>query len=379
VSDGTSDAGVFKLERKEDPNQLLAIRAREEVCDDPTISDGAVRLFVRLLDLALNPFLNNGQRGQIIISQQKLGSMIHCDERSVRRRTDELIRANYVWTTLIGRQNTKPIRCYHISKLQPKRQVEQDMPGEGLWGNGKRRFDHGFAKTGKEATGHQRRMGSRLLDQFGNQISFNLFENTPARGQESPVSADKSDRSHRTLASSGSGQNCPLTEDAYVLSQRSKLSADSGQNCPLREDAGVRHIESQLRDSVPEGVKGAPSPQDLQFQSFVKSLEGEFRSKILRTEKDLKAKLERAQSEEARFEWKRRLQAVRDALVGGPVQDQPAKPKAGPARSAARAIQERQPTEEEILEGARYLVSSGKTNHLTNAQREALRRVGELA
>lgn len=244
-----------KTENKKAEDQLIAIRTREQVCDDPDVSDGSVRLFARVLDMALNPFLNNNRRGEIIVSQMKLGCLLNCDERTIRRRTDELIRGGYVWTTLVPRQNTKPILCYHITAFQAKRPVEQQITYDGLWGNGKRRFDSGFTKTGKQAsghqTGHQRPVCSALLDQFGKQISFNYLENTPASGQNCPLSPDKIDRSHRTKLSSGSGQICPVTEDTSVLSQRSKLSGGSGQNCPVTPDASVRLKESQQEVKPP--------------------------------------------------------------------------------------------------------------------------------
>src|SRR5579885_1261769 len=94
---------AFSLAPASDPTQLTAIHVREQCCEDQNVSDGAFRMFARLLDLALNPFLNNGKRGQIIISQMKLGCLLHCDERSIRRRADELVRTNYIWTSLVAR------------------------------------------------------------------------------------------------------------------------------------------------------------------------------------------------------------------------------------------------------------------------------------
>jgi hypothetical protein len=67
---------------------------------------------------------------------------------------------------------------------------------------------------------------------------------------------------------------------------------------------------------------GSPSP-DRQFQDWLKTLPGMFPSQLRRTEKDLSAKLQKAQSPEARTEWQRRLVAVRLQLLGGPVEDKP--------------------------------------------------------
>ena len=369
MSDSPEKESPVGLVRKDDPNTLKAIRLREIVCDDPELSDGAVRLFVRLLDLALNPWNNNNRKGSIIISQMKLGCTIHCDERSIRRRTDELIRANHVWTSLVARQNTKPILCYHITDFDPKRQVEQMMPGEGLWGNGKRRYDHGFTRTGKDAAGHQRRMPSVLFDRFGKQLSFNCLENEPARGRESPATPDKNDRSDRTLASSGNGQNCPVTEDASVLSQRSKLSAASGQNCPLTKDASVRHKESPVGERANTGVKGEPlTPSQV---AFLASIKGEYRSRLEKLKRDLEGSFRRANTPKAKADWRWRIEAVDIEMLGGPVADEPHKSR--PVRKAPEPVAEL--TQEQLLESARAAVELGVT--LTQGQRRALEWAGK--
>jgi hypothetical protein len=236
----------FSIKPSENPDQLLAIRLREGACEDAKLSDGAYRMFSRLIDLALNPFHNNGHKGRVVISQADLGKLINCDERSIRRRGSELIDFNYLWTSLMPRRNTKPITIYHITAFFPQKKVAQDIPGEGLRVNGARRHDHGFERTGKEAGGRQRRMGGLILDQFGKQIFFDLPANAPESGQNWPRTADSSVLSERTVASSARGHFRPLTEDSSVLSERSKLSAHSGQNCPQSEDGSVRLHETQL-------------------------------------------------------------------------------------------------------------------------------------
>lgn len=360
---------AFELKRKDDPNQLTAIKERERACDDPHLTDGDVRLFVRLLDMALNPFYHNGRRGRIVTSQVFLGGLIHCDERSIRRRVDALIRAGYIWTNLVPRPNTKPILAYHVTAFIPRQQVAQEMAQDGLWGGRKRRHDHGFTRTGSEA-GRQRRMGSGFFDQFGRQISFNYLENAAASGQESGPSAVKIDRSERTPVSSASGQNCPVTEDVNVRSQRSELSGVTGQNCPLSEDGSVRQIESPVVVSVPGRVKGdAPPPED----AFAKSLKGLFPSRLSRMRSDLELKAHKARNPDAKREYQRRVKLVEDELLGGPVPDEPVAPRA--ARKAPAP--EKPMTEAEVLQSARNAIQLGATM-LTDGQRNALLKAGEL-
>lgn len=237
----------FDIKPAEDQNALTAIFERERACEDAQLVDGAVRLFVRLLDMALNPMLNNGTKGKIIISQDDLGKMIHCDDRSIRRYSEQLKNGNYIWISKMPRRNTKMICVYHVTAFIPRRQVSQEMPGEGVRVNGARRYDTGFARTGAAATGQQRRVGGGLVDQYGRQVFFNLLEKSAVSGQERPLSPDNSVRSDRTAVSSATGQNCPVTADNGVLSHRSKLTAPTGQDCPVSEGNGVRAIESQIQ------------------------------------------------------------------------------------------------------------------------------------
>lgn len=370
--DAIEEGKKFRIDREPDPATLTAIRAREQVCDDPKISDGAARLFVRLLDLSLNPFLNNGRKGEIIVSQMKLGSFLNCDERSIRRRTDELLRGNYVWTTLVGRQNTKPIRCYHVTAFQPKRQAEQEMAGEGLWGNGKRRFDSGFARTGHEATGHQRRMGSLLVDRFGKQIFFNLPENTPARGQQEPLSPDTSVRCDRTLASSARGRKCPVTEDASVLSQRSILTGDSGQNCPVTKDAGVRHKESSVGDSAPRRSQGSSPPPKDALEEWIMGLKKRFPRELEAIKSKLLEQRRSAVGIPARLLINKKLKAVDEAILGPSIEEEPAKPKPVRALIKPEAL-----NQAELLQSARDAMTLG-LKYVTPEQKAALQSAGEL-
>jgi hypothetical protein len=362
---------VFELKRKEDPDRLLAVRLRETVCDDGNVGDGAARLFVRLLDLSLNPTINGGYKGQVICSQLKLATLLHRDTRSVRRWANELAAANYVWLSHVARPDTKPISCWHITAFQPKQPLAQIVPGEGLFGNGKRRYDAGFSKTGLEASGQKRRSQNGLVDRFGKPILFDLAQKSPASGQKWPRPADKIDRCQGTGVSSASGQNCPEHPDTAVRSQRPKLSGGSGQNCP---DAGVPGVPLR-RDSVGVRVpieskgEGSPAPAG----GFEASIKGEFRSRLVKMEADLAKRVDSARSAEARATWSARLRAVRIELVGGEVQDDPPKPKAArKAPEPPKAL-----SEGELLESARAAVALGVVN-LTKGQRDALQLAGEL-
>ena len=57
---------------------------------------------------------------------------------------------------------------------------------------------------------------------------------------------------------------------------------------------------------------------------WVRSLEGQFASKLRELKKELKGKLAVAKSDAARAEWKRRLVVVDEKLMGPAVPDDPA-------------------------------------------------------
>jgi len=118
--------------------------------------------------------------------------------------------------------------------------------------------------------------------------------------------------------------------------------------------------------------EGSPPP-DLEFQKWVYSLEGQFPSKLRRLAEDLKARFRSARSDNARKEWKRRMEAVEERLLGGKVPDAP---KPAPV-AVAPVPAPREATLEELLDGARYLVATGKTQLLTAAQRAALKEAGD--
>ena len=115
-------------------NRVKAIELRESACDNEHLSAAACRLFVRVLDMALNPWLNNGRRGRVIVSQAYAAKLLHVDERSIRRYNDELESVGLIWTSLEARPGSKPITVYHVTAYDAKKQVRQVAPGEGMYG-----------------------------------------------------------------------------------------------------------------------------------------------------------------------------------------------------------------------------------------------------
>lgn len=400
---------AFRIEKAADPKTLTAIRIREQACDDANLDHGAARLFCRLLDLALNPMLHQGKPGQVIIGQTKLGCLLNCDRRTIRRWITQLEALNYVWISDVPMPNMKPTHCYHICAFQAPKQVKEVIPGGGLIGNGKRRFDAGFTRVGNAAagrgSGHQRPMGGGLLDPFGRPVSSILLAKSSGNGQESPLSADKYDRWEGTPVSSGSGHGCPLTEDTDVLSQRSRMSAGSGQICPLTPDEDVRHKESQkepergFKSRRGEGAELPPPPQAARggkitrqellesarkdgwgadLEEFEARARDMFNSDRRDLEKELRGRLESAQGQPRKDAIKARLAILRKIRLGDlPEDEAPAPPPTAKPRAKVEI------SEAQLLQDAMGMIEAaqeaGIKPLLTPAHRAALKKAGVKA
>ena len=84
---------------------------------------------------------------------------------------------------------------------------------------------------------------------------------------------------------------------------------------------------------------------------------------MLKLQGEIKTKLRSARSELTKTHWKKYLAAVDAKLFGDVPEDEPAKPL-----PVARA-QPKEPTRKELMEGAQYAISIGRSDLLTNSQR----------
>lgn len=154
----------FSVERAADPDIQKILGARMDVITDPQLSDGARNLFTLLLDLCLDPQLNNRKRGEICISNTQLRERLSRSARAIYGWTQELCLQRHIWVSKKRRPNMKPMNVFHITKLQPVRQMEVEVAGDGLWGNGYRRPDAPMPLGARGQTCKKRQV---LFDQFG--------------------------------------------------------------------------------------------------------------------------------------------------------------------------------------------------------------------
>lgn len=273
----TSPDKIFKLERAENPDTLTAVHAREKCCEDKNLSNGAVRLFCRLLDFALNPYVNLGKKGQVIVSQLKLATLINCAPRSIRNRTEELLTFDYVWLSKIPRPNTYPILCYHITAFQARKDTRLEMSADGLWGNCARRFgpQDGGSAARKKANDQNLPVASFLVDRFGKPISrissvFPLPAATAAPCQQQPVAADSSNGSPLPAATAAgfsagvaadSSNHSPLSAATAAPSPRQPV-ADLGETQPEVEQVLEPHFERSTGFNASKGGFGKNSAEN---------------------------------------------------------------------------------------------------------------------
>jgi hypothetical protein len=131
----------------------------------------------------------------------------------------------------------------------------------------------------------------------------------------------------------------------------------------LREVVG----SNPLIDRTP----GSTPPADPAFEKWIKTLDRMLPSGLEKTLTRLDIQLRQARTGEAKAELQRRIAEIVTRLDGPPVADTP-KPKPAVKTAEAKPL-----TEEELLEGARYLIAEKKTHLLSKEQKQLLKRAGE--
>jgi hypothetical protein len=292
----------FKIERAPDPNQCKNIRTRLESITDGELTDGARNLFTFLLDLALNPRVNDNRRGQIAISTTKLGEWLSRSERAIYGWTKELVAQRHIWVSKLYRPNTKPMNVYHITKLQPMREPEHELARDGLWGNGYRRPDQVMPQGARGATCKKRQV---ILDAFGKPVSSKTLENAVASSKKcwSPpqnlrVAPAQNDTWHP--------QNLRGTPAQNDTSPPQNLRVAPAQNDSAPRQETAVFIESQLETETPvqkgEGVSHPPEEQkagikDQKWERWLATLDDMFPSKLDDLRSRLQAELKAVESD----------------------------------------------------------------------------------
>ena len=175
--------------RKKLQDQQTIFKAREDCTTDATLTKGARLLFTLLLDLALNPQVNNSRRGQIAISNTQLCELLHASRRAIYGWTKGLEEQRHIWVSKLPRPNMHAMNVIHITALQPKREIRQEVANDGMWGNGTRRPAPAMPLGARGSGGKKRHY---LVDRFGNPLFAQCAENSPPTRINCPSHPQKS-------------------------------------------------------------------------------------------------------------------------------------------------------------------------------------------
>jgi hypothetical protein len=347
----------------------IILRARREALRDGDLDFGARCLFCLLLDLSLSRYTQRAD-GVVCISVTKLSEELKCAARTIYEWKKQLEEKRFIWVTEQRMPNMWPLNTYHVSALDSPNEPHQLPTRDGTWGNGARRSRPETSGDGARSLACKKQHATGRVTTLN---CASLAQNAGATGSPAQASAAKLAAGSRKVLT-GEPQNLRLgTAKSAAGSGKTPQLPAAKKNMPRPQQTAVNResiavVSSHKETSV--GGEGAPTPSRAAWERKL----GKMFDRELRGIKAdlLKQQREADQSDNAMIaDISLRIEAVDRALYGG---DTPKRKQPRPA-ATAKAAPKAAPTQEEILEGAKYLVSIGKGNLLTAGQREALARV----
>lgn len=170
---------VFSLAPAEPDLTTLILGARDEVINDPSISHGAARMFVKILDLSVRQ-ASNVRPGVVTISQTKLAETFGVSQRTVWNWKWELLQRRVIWMTSQPMPNAWPIDTYHVTAIHAPQNSGDKTSVEGLWGNGARQRRPEHQGMGAREPGQTRIPGTGVRsNRFPVETNFQDAEKSP--------------------------------------------------------------------------------------------------------------------------------------------------------------------------------------------------------
>lgn len=337
-------------------------KLRRECSRDPRLkkSVGAKWLFGQISDLSFLHNYGGDGFGKIFISIKDLHRIFDHDEASLTKWRDLLVQTGWIWV-----EQGWPKSQWGISGVC--RQPELFSPHSD------------YVRTmAKASAAHPKPSGGS--DQNGKSEDFSLNSRNPQVGhpKDSGAPAEpfgSASRSLRVDEPSPSGQTGRKTqadhpEESHCPPGGVTLTTGAFQVGPPNGVPSIR--ETPIGDRSQGAIEGTKSPPGVE-KAWEKRLGKMFPPELEKLKRDLiQAQKQVDPSDSATvLDLTHRIQLIDGALYGR------ALPKGKAARSKAAPIQKTpsDPTEEEILAGAEYLVSIGKENLMTPAQRKLLEEV----
>ena len=350
ASDPNSRQKNFDIVPAKDKDSHKIFKARLEAVTDHRLAFGARNFFTFLLDLALNPRVNNDRRGEITISTTQLCEWLDASPRAIYGWTKELVECRHIWVSKMPRPNMHPMNVFHITAMQPMREIKQDVANDGLWGNGYRRPGELMPLGARGAIGKKRHY---LLDRLGRPLYAETPENSPAT---------------RNICSSlpQNLREAPAKKDTCHPQNLRGAPAKKDTRPPQKQAV---LIESQLEIETPVLRGEAQRPPSRAV--WERKLEKLYPDELKQLRADLLKQQKEVDPADKAFvaDISLRIEAIDRQLYGAAVPK-----RKQPRPVTAMPLAQKDPTTEELVEGAKYLASVGKEHLLTPAQRALIER-----
>jgi hypothetical protein len=383
---GNGARKIFNLTPAVDDRTLRILGVRRLVCEDPDLSDGAKNLFTWLLDASL-AWSANHRDGVITISTTKLGEKLHRSKRAIYKWKKELVLKGLVWITQWFMPNTWPLDTFHITVLDAQEaDVNRTIARDGMWGNGATRVRPQLGTGAREA--HQLPLSAAVKVFKGVRSTkrhpggpepknANLAENLGGGCRKMPLSVAQKGtcQPHKTTPENRTKGTLPTAQKGTGQPHKTYLlNRTKGHRTTARNGTGQPHQSAVIKESKSKkkteiGIGDAPPAR----QDWEKRLKKMFPRELEAIKADLvkQQKLVDPADSAQVLDFTHRIHLIDEQLYGGRA---PTAVKAAKPARVARVAPEKPLSEAELLDGARYLMQTGKEHLLSEAQRQALRR-----
>lgn len=353
---GNGNVKHFNLSSIEDAQLLPVLKevvpaARSRVCQNVIIPESARMFFCWLTDKSLLRGVNS-RPGVVKFSDSDLAQRFKVSTKTIRNWKRDLEKIGEVWLTEKWMKNSFPQTVYNITAIVGQATLPMNIDSE----DGSLAEDEVFSSNRRRQQSTKRdpgtgRFASRAVERppghpetAGPEKNPQISSKNGTVGKILPPTAEIDCRPPRKMVSAHRGNKLPSPTAKYFRPGRKQIAAGDGNHFPRWPENNFRGGGKPLADKgetqeqgkgVLKGGGEPPAPEE-QFQTWLKSLEGQFPSRLRKLRETLLAKFRGAQSDEARREWKRRIEAVDEKLLGPKVQDTP-KPKASDKAKAEEA------------------------------------------
>lgn len=368
----------------------IAPKVRRKIREDSRLSAGSKFFFYALFDDCFWHQVGGHGTGQIYADVRTLSERYGHDGKSILAWRDQLVDAGWLWTNYEW-----PMTEWRLTPLMPaphnsphKKAVQMAL-GRATVVVGESPTtspNSGNTSSGRPGGSGNGKNGHRPLEKIPSPVGDSPDECRSFSHDsvgDSPTSDGKS--SYDVLENFPRAMGKAPTSDG-------RSSHDQGESLPtpprvstrpLGQKSGREKTPGSKESGAKEGGKGQQPPPDAsqapktskeeaQLAAWRQSHLGSHQSRLEGIRKKLVSQKATATAPNVKKFIGRKI-SILDELIDGPLPE----PEEAPAPAPRRVDQERNRplSAEEVLEGARYLVETGKTHLLTKVQREALGRV----